>query len=43
MNMLFPTALLFAQAGMIAGFAAAFAFPAMAMGAAQAMTLPPRR
>jgi hypothetical protein len=40
MHMLLPTAMLMAQACMIAGMAATFALPAMALGMAQAMAQP---
>jgi hypothetical protein len=43
MFILFPTALLMAQAGMIAGMAASLTLPAMALGMAQAMAQPDRR
>ncbi len=43
MHVLIPTAMLFAQAGLIAGMAASFAWPAMALGVAQALAVPPRR
>jgi hypothetical protein len=42
MHILFPTAMLMAQAGMIAGVAASLAWPAMALGMAQAMARPPK-
>lgn len=40
MHILFPTAMLMAQAGLVAGFAAAWAMPALAFGMAQALTSP---
>ncbi len=43
MHILYPTAVLVAQAGMIASLAASFAWPAMALGMAQAMAHPHKR
>jgi hypothetical protein len=43
MHILFPTAMLMAQAGLIAGMTASLAWPAIAMGMAQAMAAPPVR
>lgn len=42
MHILVPTAFLIAQASLIAGIAASVAWPAMALGAAQALAAPPR-
>jgi hypothetical protein len=43
MNALLPTALMVAQASLVAGLAAAWAIPAVMLGAAQALAAPPRR
>jgi hypothetical protein len=43
MHILFPTAMLIARAGLIAGMTASIAWPAIAMGIAQAMAAPPGR
>lgn len=40
MFILFPTAMLMAQAGLVASFAAAYAMPALAIGMAQALARP---
>lgn len=41
MHVLFPTAVMMAQASLVASLAAAWAMPAMMFGAARAMASPP--